>query len=228
MAPGELLDQEHGPLGGPMLDAHDVDPSMPALGRRALIAGGAGLVLGAGTLITATAAEATSNGGVGQPVSADVYADICQLKANYVTATDSLPFPGNEDRALALYRATYTTDAKSSAGYDPAAPDFLVTGPDELFETLHAGLSTFRSSQHNVGVIHVELSNPAGRRKQLATITAHVLVTLVPIEGNGLTRLVATYHDEAERRNGEWQVTKSFAQYLATETATRVLPPAVP
>jgi hypothetical protein len=34
--------------------------------------------------------------------------------------------------------------------------------------------------------------------------------------------------EQFEKRNGRWQVTKSFAQYLATETATRVLPPAAP
>jgi len=163
---------------------------------------------------------------VGDPAPADVYAAICQLKANYVTATDSLPFPGNEERALALYRATYTEDAESSAGYDATAPDFRVYGPDELFETLRAGLASFSSSQHHVGVIHVGLSNERGRRRQLATITAHVVVTLVPKGSLDLTRLVGTYHDEAERRDGRWQVTRSFAQYLATETATRVLPPA--
>jgi hypothetical protein len=151
--------------------------------------------------------------------------DICQLKANYVTATDSLPFPDSGDRALELYRATYAEDAEVSAGYDPAAPDFLVHGPDELFEVLRAGLAPFRASQHNVGVIHVSLSELSKPRGQLAIITAHVLVTLVSIEGPGLTRIVATYHDEAQRRGrGRWQVTKSFAQYLATETAERVLP----
>jgi hypothetical protein len=182
----------------------------------------------AGSTLAATAgtAEATT-GAIGRPVPADVYTEICQLKANYVTATDSLPFPGNEDRALALYRATYTDDAASSAGYDATAPDFLVHGPDELFETLRTGLATFSSSQHNVGVIHVALSNARGQHKA-ATITAHVLVTLVSRATLDLTRLVATYHDEAEKRNGRWQVTKSFAQYLATESATRVLPPAAP
>ena len=112
----------------------------------------------AGSTLVATAGTAgATSGAIGDPVPADVYAAICQLKANYVTATDSLPFPGNEDRALALYRATYSDDAESSAGYDAAAPDFLVHGPDELFETLRAGLATFSSSQHNVGVIHVDL-----------------------------------------------------------------------
>jgi hypothetical protein len=152
-----------------------------------------------------------------------VYTAICQLKANYVTATDSLPFPGSDDRALELYRATYAPDAAVSAGYDQAAPDFLVHGPDELFQTLKGGLATFRASQHNVGVIHVSLSDLPNRGK-LATITAHVLVTLVSINGKGLVRLVATYHDEAQRRRGRWWVTKSFAQYLATEAAVRLLP----
>jgi hypothetical protein len=201
---------------------------MPAqfIGRRALIAGGAGLLAGATAVVAnpaiASAHDDTSSGG---PVSADVYTAICQLKANYVTATDSLPFPGNEDRALELYRATYADDAASSAGYDPDHPDFLVHGPDELFQTLRAGLASFRASQHNVGVIHVSLSNSPKPRWQLATITAHVLVTLVPKDTLELVRLVATYHDEAMRRGrGRWMVTKSFAQYLATETATRVLP----
>jgi hypothetical protein len=211
-----------------MHHAHHVDVASPLLGRRGLIAGGAGFVLAGSTLVaTGGTAEATS-GPLGRPVPADVYAAICQLKANYVTATDSLPFPGNEDRALALYGATYTDDAVSSAGYDASAPDFRVTGPDELFETLRAGLATFSASQHNVGVIHVDLSNPKGLRQQLAVITAHVLVTLVPKATVELVRLVATYHDEAQRRGGRWQVTKSFAQYLATESATRVLPPAAP
>jgi SnoaL-like protein len=122
-----------------------------------------------------------------------------------------------------LYRATYAPDAAVSAGYDEAAPDFLVHGPDELFTTLQAGLAPFSASQHNTGVIHVSLSElPTGGK--LATITAHVLVTLVNKADMGLVRLVATYHDEAQRRRGRWWVTKSFAQYLATETATRVLP----
>jgi hypothetical protein len=202
----------------------DIDVAPPLVGRRGLIAGGAGLVLGGSTLVTTAGTAGASSGAIGQPVPADVYTAICQLKANYVTATDSLPFPGNEDRALALYRATYTDDAESSAGYDAAAPDFLVHGPDELFETLRTGLASFSASQHNVGVIHVDLSRSRGQRNRLATITAHVLVTLVPRANMDLTRLVATYHDEAEKRNGRWQVTKSFAQYLATETATRVLP----
>jgi hypothetical protein len=208
-----------------MLYSDHPDVARP-LGRRGLIAGGAGLVLAGSTLGAATASAAAMSGGVGDPVPADVYVAICQLKANYVTATDSLPFPGNEDRALALYRATYTQDAESSAGYDAAAPDFLVHGPDELFETLRVGLATFSSSQHNVGVIHVDLSRSRGPRKRVATITAHVLVTLVSRGSLDLTRLVATYHDEAEKQYGRWQVTKSFAQYLATEVATRVLPPA--
>jgi hypothetical protein len=198
----------------------------PAVGRRALIAGGAGLVLAGSTLGAAAGTASASSSGVGDPVPADVYAAICQLKANYVTATDSLPFPGNEERALALYRATYTDDAVSSAGYDEAAPDFSVTGPDALFDTLHAGLASFSASQHNVGVIHVELGNGRRSRDRLAVITAHVLVTLVPKVGMDITRLTATYHDEAEKRNGRWWVTKSFAQYLATETGTRIAPPA--
>jgi hypothetical protein len=209
-----------------MLDADHSDSSTQAIGRRALIAGGAGLLV-SGTALMANAgtAGAQVDTSPGRPVPADVYAEICQLKANYVTATDSLPFPGTSDRALQLYRATYSDDAEVSAGYDPAVPDFLVHGPDELFQVLQAGLASFRASQHNVGVIHVSLSDLSKPRRQLATITAHVLVTLVPSEGNGLTRLVATYHDEAQRRGrGRWQVTKSFAQYLATETAVRVLP----
>jgi hypothetical protein len=203
--------------------------STPLVGRRALIAGGAGLLVGATALVanpgTASASDDSSRGG---PVSADVYTAICQLKANYVTATDSLPFPGTGDRALELYRAAYAPDAASSAGYDEANPDFLVHGPDELFNTLQAGLAIYHSSQHNVGVIHVSLSDSPKRGWQLATITAHVLVTLVPKGSLGLVRLAATYHDEAMRRGrGRWMVTKSFAQYLATETAaTRVLPPA--
>jgi hypothetical protein len=206
-----------------MLDSDHADVARP-LGRRGLIAGSAGLVLAGTTLGAATGSAAATSGGLGAPVPADVYTDICQLKANYVTATDSLPFPGNEQRALALYRATYTDDAASSAGYDASKPDFLVHGPDELFETLRAGLATFRASQHNVGVIHVDLSRSRGQR--VAVITAHVLVTLVPKADTTLTRLVATYHDEAEKQHGRWQVTKSFAQYLATEVTTRALPPA--
>jgi hypothetical protein len=209
-------------------DAIHDDFVPPLVGRRGLIAGGAGLVLAGSTLAVSAGTAAATSGGVGRPASADAYAAICQLKANYVTATDSLPFPGNEERALALYRATYTPDAASSAGYDEAAPDFLVHGPDELFEALRAGLAPFSSSQHNVGVIHVSVDHSRGSRKLLATVTAHVLVTLVTRATMDLTRIVATYHDEAERHHGRWQVTKSFAQYLATETATRVLPPAVP
>jgi SnoaL-like domain len=213
-----------------MRHAEHVGGDASRVGRRGLIAGGAGLVL-AGSTRTAHADDndddAAASGAIGRPVPADAYTAICQLKANYVTATDSLPLGGNEARALALYRSTYTADAESSAGYDVAAPDFVVHGPDELFETLRVGLASFSSSQHNVGVIHVALGRAPGSGKQLATITAHVLVTLVSKATMDITRLVATYHDEAERRKGRWQVTKSFAQYLATETATRVLPPAV-
>src|SRR5215207_9419421 len=108
-----------------MFNTDHSDAAAPLVGRRALIAGGAGLVLGASTLVAGTSAAGATEGTGGRPVPADVYADICQLKANYVTATDSLPFPGNEDRALALYRATYTSDAQSSAGYDVDVPDFL-------------------------------------------------------------------------------------------------------
>src|SRR3982074_1638106 len=104
-----------------MLDADRSDMSTQLVGRRALIAGGAGLLVGAAALVAnpgmASAHDDTTSGG---PVSADVYTAICQLKANYVTATDSLPFPGSGDRALALYRATYTPDAAVSAGYNPA------------------------------------------------------------------------------------------------------------
>jgi hypothetical protein len=170
-------------------------------------------------------ASGAASSAVGDPVPADVYADICQLKANYVTATDSLPFPGSADRALALYRATYTPHAPSSAGYDEDAPDFLVEGPDALFETLSGGLSTFSASQHNVGVIHVEMSSSGRSRNRLAKITAHVLVTLVPKTTLDIVRIVATYHDEAEKLRGRWWVTRSFAQYLATETTPRVAPP---
>jgi hypothetical protein len=200
----------------------------PLVGRRGLITGGAGLVLAGSTLASAAGTASATSSGIGEPVPADVYSEICQLKGNYVTATDSLPFPGNEDRALALYRATYTDDAESSAGYDAAAPDFVVHGPDELFETLRAGLATFSGSQHNVGVIHVDLGDGRGTRRRTAMITAHVLVTLVTRSTLDITRIVATYHDEAQKLNGRWRVTKSFAQYLATEAATRALPPAVP
>jgi hypothetical protein len=209
-----------------MFDADQSDISTQAVGRRALIAGGAGLLVSATALVAnAGTAGAQVDTSPGRPVPADVYTEICQLKANYVTATDSLPFAGSGDRALRLYRATYADDAEVSAGYDPAVPDFVVHGPDELFQVLQAGLAPFRASQHNVGVIHVALSDLSKPRRQLATITAHVLVTLVPTAGKGLTRIVATYHDEAQRRShGRWQVTKSFAQYLATETAERLLP----
>jgi hypothetical protein len=101
-----------------------------------------------------------------------------------------------------------------------------VHGPDDLFEALRTGLATFSASQHNVGVIHVELSNARRSRDRLAKITAHVLVTLVTRTTMDITRIVATYHDEAERHNGRWRVTKSFAQYLATEQATRTAPDA--
>lgn len=183
-------------------------------------------MLAGSTLGAAAGTAAARSVNVGDPVPADVYSAVCQLKGNYVTATDSLPFPGNEDRALALYRATYTDDAESSAGYDVAAPDFVVHGPDELFETLRTGLATFSASQHNVGVIHVDLSDARGSRRRAAAVTAHVLVTLVSRSTLDITRIAATYHDEVEKLNGRWRVTKSFAQYLATETATRVLPPA--
>jgi hypothetical protein len=185
-------------------------------------------VLAGSTLGPVAGSAAATSGTIGEPVPADVYSAICQLKANYVTATDSLPFPGNEDRALGLYRATYTDDAESSAGYDAAVPDFVVHGPDELFETLRVGLATFSASQHNVGAIHVDLSDARGSRRRAATITAHVLVTLVTRSTLDITRIAATYHDEAEKRNGRGWVTKSYAQYLSTETGTRVLPPAAP
>ena len=148
-----------------------------------------------------------------------MYAAICQLKANYVTATDPLPFPGSEDRALALYRATYTDDAESSAGYDLAAPDFLVHGPDELFETLRAGLAHFSASQHNVGVIHVDLGDTPAHGRRAGNDHGARSGDLGARATLDITRLAATYHDEAEKRRGRWQVTKSFAQYLATETA---------
>jgi hypothetical protein len=206
-----------------MFHTHDT-----GVGRRALIAGGAGLLLaGASSAGTPTRASASSPA-TGDPVPPDVYAAICQLKANYVTATDSLPFPSSEDRARALYRATYAPDAVSSAGYDAANPDFTAIGPDGLFEVLHPGLQAFSGSQHNVGVIHVELSNARRARDRVAMITAHVLVTLVSKATMDITRIVATYHDEAENRRGRWWVTTSFAQYLATETATRVAPPITP
>lgn len=100
-------------------------------------------MLAGSTLGAAAGTAAATSVTAGDPVPADVYTAICQLKGNYVTATDSLPFPGNEDRALSLYRATYADDAESSAGYDVTAPDFRVHGPDELFETLRVGLATF-------------------------------------------------------------------------------------
>ena len=77
-------------------------------------------------------------------------------------------------------------------------------------------------------MIHVDLSDSRGSRRRAARITAHVLVTLVTKATLDVTRLTATYHDDAEKRNGRWWVTKSFAQYLATETTLRVLPPAQP
>ena len=55
-----------------------------------------------------------------------------------------------------------------------------------------------------------------------------MLVTLVPRATQNIIRLTATYHDEAEKRDGHWLVTKSFAQYLSTETTPRDLPLAVP
>ncbi|MBM9465947.1 nuclear transport factor 2 family protein [Nakamurella leprariae] len=212
-----------------MTHTDHADVARPRLARRGLLAaGGAGLVV-AGTMLgtggTAVAASRQSSGGVGAPVSADDYTAICQLKANYVTATDSLTNPDNADRALALYRATYTKDAESSAGYDPANPDFLVYGPDALFEQ-QRGLSAYLASQHNVGVIHVERSDAHGPDCPSAIITAHVLVTLVPRDTLTVVRLAATYHDEAVKWKDRWYVTKSFAQYQSTESTPRVAPPA--
>ena len=60
----------------------------------------------------------------------------------------------------------------------------------------------------------------------MATINPHVLVTLVPRDTLEVIRLKATYHDEAEKRNSRWWVTKSFSQYLATDATPRALPPA--
>jgi len=207
----------------PHIETADVGRSF---GRRALVAGGAGLAI-TGSALGSGPGTAAASSEVGDPVPADVYAAICQLKANYVTATDSLPFPNTADRARALYRATYTPDAESSAGYDPSAPDFVVHGPDELFDALHAGLAPFSGSQHNVGVIHVEMSDARASRNRSALITAHVLVTLVSRATMDITRIVATYHDEVERLRGRWWVTRSFAQYLATEAATRIQPAAM-
>ena len=84
-----------------MLDAERSEMSTHVVGRRGLIAGSAGLFVGASALVANGEAAATGGGdtGPGRPVPADVYADICQLKANYVTATDSLPFPDSADRA---------------------------------------------------------------------------------------------------------------------------------
>jgi hypothetical protein len=74
----------------------------------------------------------------------------------------------------------------------------------------------------------VELSDARGQRRRAARITAHVLVTLIPRELLNVTRLAATYHDEAEKLGGRWWVTRSFGQYLSTEISPRVLPPATP
>src|SRR4051794_13819886 len=110
-----------------MLDKDHVDRAAPLVGRRGLIAGGAGLVLAGPALVANAGTAQARSGTIGEPVPADVYAQICQLKANYVTATDSLALGGSTDRARQLYRATYTRDAVISAGYDAAMPDFSVT-----------------------------------------------------------------------------------------------------
>ena len=80
------------------------------------------------TLEAAAGTEATPVT-VGNPVPADVYAEICQLKGNYVTATDSLPFPGSEDRARALLAPTTPTMLRARPATMSPHPTSWCTDP---------------------------------------------------------------------------------------------------
>ena len=186
------------------------------LTRRRLFAGGAGLAVATGAL-WATAGPASASGSGLSP--ADLAA-LYQLKVNYAVGTDLIAggdLAGGRD----LYRITFTGNAAVSGGFDRNHPDFLVHGPDELAQSVASQTAAAVATQHLLGTANIQ---PSGHGGNSATLTVYVQATVLAEQGKGLTRVLATYHDTAERRAKGWRLTSSFSQFVSVEAGERVAP----
>jgi hypothetical protein len=196
---------------------------IPGLTRRRLIATSAGLAI---TSTAVAAGTASANGSTQKRRSslspADL-AEIYQLKVHYAFGTDLIA-EGEFDAGLELYRAVFSDDAEVSAGFAGAPPLFTVTGPDALAAAVRDATAGSIASQHLIGSVDIVGGDGRGRSKT-AEIKAYVQATSLFRETAEVQRILATYFDEAERRSGEWRITRSFSQLLSIEEpAARIAP----
>ena len=181
------------------------------LTRRRLFAGGAGLAVASGALWT-MAEPAGATGGLQAADLAAIY----QLKVNYAVGTDLIA-SGDVDAGRALYRITFTANAAVSGGFDRNNPDFLAYGPDELAQSVAQQTATALATQHLLGTVNIV---PTGHKS--ANLTVYVQATVLAEQGQGLTRVLATYYYTAERRPKGWRLTSSFSQFVSVEVAERL------
>ncbi|HEX9993971.1 MAG TPA: nuclear transport factor 2 family protein [Acidimicrobiales bacterium] len=152
--------------------------------------------------------------------TADDLAAVRQLKVDYAVATDAIA-AGDTAAGLAVYREAFTPDARISAGFDPAAPDVVATGPEEWAAACEASFAPFSGAHHLIGSLDARAD---GADPDRATLTAYLTATMLPSEGRDLTRILGTYHDVAVRRDGRWRIAESFLRYFSIESGPRVAP----
>lgn len=145
---------------------------------------------------------------------------IQQLKVDYAIATDAIA-SGQKHVGLSLYRATFTPDARISAGFDPAAPDVAAVGPDAWADACEVSFAPFLGAHHLLGGIGVRVD---ADRDDRASMTAYLRGTMLAAEGNDVTKVLGTYHDVVVRRDGRWQITESFLHYFSIESGSRLAP----
>ena len=134
-------------------------------GRRTFLMGGVALAAGSAAAIragTPVAAKADSSA-LQRLVDENA---IRQLSVNYALATDMIG-RGLTEEGLALYQATFTSDAVITSG----AGTFI--GPQAWADFVHNALQQFSATQHLIGTINVSFA----RRSDQAQMSTYLYAT---------------------------------------------------
>jgi hypothetical protein len=193
--------------------------------RRRLIATGTGLAI-TSTVVAAGPGTASADRRPRDRRSSLSPADLAEiyhLKVQYAFGSDQI-VAGRFEEGRELYRAAFWDDAEVSGGFDEASPVFTATGPDDLAETIRGLVGGSIASQHLIGTIEIVEGERNGRHKT-ADVTAYVQATSLMRATAEVQRVLATYYDVAERRAGQWKMSRSFAQYVSVEAPAARLAP---
>jgi hypothetical protein len=174
-------------------------------GRRRFLVGGAALVAGSASVVGAeTSAAASPDRGALQRLL-DENA-IKQLSVNYALATDMIG-RGLTAEGLALYRATFTSDAEITSG----AGTFI--GPEAWADFVHNALQQFSATQHLIGTINVVFA----RRSDRAEMSTYLYATHEYSPGGNILAVNTTYFDDVGRTRDGWRITKKVLELTVLE-----------